>query len=94
MRVYNLTDQILAFRKKTLAPNGGYEEFPELDGFIPDRDRELATKKVIAFRELPTWWKNQRALEKHRKIVPAQAPVAVEPSAVESSALTQVKAKK
>lgn len=94
MRVYNLTGQVLSFRKKSLAPNGGYEEFPELDGFIPDRDRELVAKKVISFRELPIWWKNQRALEKHRKIVPAGTPVAVEPVVEDSSALTPAKAKK
>jgi hypothetical protein len=59
MLVYNLTNQVLAYRGKDLSPNGGSKDFPELDIFIPDRDKELETKKVIAFGALPSWWHDQ-----------------------------------
>lgn len=59
MRVYNLTDQVLSYRGKDLPPNGGSKDFQELDVFIPDRDRELEERKVIAFGALPSWWHDQ-----------------------------------
>lgn len=56
MRVFNLTGKDLHFRKSVLPANGGYKDFPELDSFIPDNDKELAEAKVISFEELPKWW--------------------------------------
>jgi hypothetical protein len=67
LNVYNLTDKDLLFHKKSIPPNGGSQNYPELDppkGFIPDRDRELEKKKVVAFGTLPYWWKLQQSVKK------------------------------
>jgi hypothetical protein len=62
MRVYNLTEKPLDYRGKMLPPNGGSLEFPELDVFIPTRDRALEEKRFVAFGSLPVWWaKTQEA---------------------------------
>jgi hypothetical protein len=60
VRVYNLTDQPLEYRGRTLPPLGGSFDFQELDSFVPDRDKELAKNKVVSFDTLPQWWKDQR----------------------------------
>jgi hypothetical protein len=82
MRVFNLTQTDLRFHKKTIPPNGGSDEFPELDkGFIPDRDRELQTAKVISFGGLPKWWLLEQQAKKAAVAhlaavaVPAPAPI-------------------
>jgi hypothetical protein len=63
MRVYNLRSYPLEFRGRTLAPDGGSADFPELDQFVPNRDRELEQKKVIALGQLPTWWLDQQRIK-------------------------------
>lgn len=58
MLVFNLTAQELNYKGRKIPPNGGSLNYPELDkGFIPDRDRALEKKKVLAFGSLPYWWK-------------------------------------
>ena len=71
MRVFNLTRAPLQFRKKVLAADGGSEEFPELDKFIPNHDRALATKNIVALGSLPNWWVLQRRAEMSQTM-PAQ----------------------
>lgn len=70
MRVYNLTDSVLDYRGKQLAPNGGSDNFPELDSFIPDRDRLLSSRKKISFGSLPSWFLAKKSQEKQAKKVP------------------------
>ena len=60
MLVYNLLNQPLDFKGRTIPPNGGSVDFPGL-AFIPDRDRELEKGRVLAFGSLPYWWLQQQA---------------------------------
>lgn len=60
MRVYNLTNKDLYFRKVLLPAFGGSKDFPELDSFISDSDKQLAAAKVISFGSLPKWWTDPR----------------------------------
>jgi hypothetical protein len=71
MKVFNLTEKMIDYRGKTLPP-GGSQEFPELDVFVPTRDRELERQHVLAFGELPSWWKLERDLSQ-----PATSPPSV-----------------
>lgn len=74
MLVYNLTDTPLHYRKRVLQPNGGFHNFPELDSFIPDRDRALADSKVIGLGSIPTWWTKKRKMkEEERRVASANA---------------------
>ena len=57
MRVFNLTSHPLAFRQKVIPPSGAFLEFPELDQFVPTRERALEKAKVIAFGTLPADWR-------------------------------------
>lgn len=61
MKVFNLLDKPLDYRGRILAP-GKSQDFPELDKYVPDRDRRLEKAGVIAFRSLPKWW-GRKALE-------------------------------
>lgn len=65
MLVYNLTNKALSFRGRTIPPSGGYLDYPELNQFIPNKDKDLATKKVISFEALPKWFlvKKKQELE-------------------------------
>jgi hypothetical protein len=56
MKVYNLTGEPLAFRTKVLPPNGGSIDIPELDLFIPNREKDLARAGTISFGSLPVGW--------------------------------------
>jgi hypothetical protein len=56
MKVYNLTTKAITYRGKDI-PVSGFLNYPELDKFIPDRDKDLETKKVLAFGKLPLWWR-------------------------------------
>lgn len=62
MLVYNLTKDEVTYKGRKIPPNGGCVDFLDLT-FIPNRDRELETKKVLAFGCLPTWWNLQEALK-------------------------------
>lgn len=53
MRVFNLTDQRVDYKGRTLPPYGS-EEFDL--SFIPDRDRGLEKAKILAFGALPKNW--------------------------------------
>lgn len=55
MKVFNLTSTVLVYRGKHLSPGSG-AEFPELDKFIPDRDKKMADAKVISFKSIPRWY--------------------------------------
>lgn len=64
MLVFNLTAQELNYKGRKIPPNGGSLNYSELDkGFIPDRDRELEKKKVLAFGSLPYWWNLQQKMK-------------------------------
>lgn len=60
MFVYNLTQSPVVYKGKPIPPNGGSLEFRDMD-FIPTRDRELETAKVLSFGSLPRWWKSKTA---------------------------------
>lgn len=61
MRVFNLTGSTLVYRGKSLAPGVG-ADFPELNTFIPDRDKKMAEAKVISFNTLPRWYSDKKAV--------------------------------
>lgn len=71
MLVYNLTKDEVTYKGRKIPPNGGSVDFLELT-FIPNRDRELETNRVLAFGYLPPWWNLQEAL---KKTVPVTAVV-------------------
>lgn len=96
MRVFNLKPYDLHFRKTILAANGGSRDFPDLDGFIPDSDKQLAEAKVISFYALPRWWVDPRTKEDTApEAAPAiQAASDNQETAVESTKYQSNKAKK
>lgn len=53
MKVFNLTEQYVDYRKKTLPPFGSLDY--DMD-FIPDRDLGLQKAGVLAFGALPKGW--------------------------------------
>lgn len=63
MLVFNLTHSPISFRKRVIPPNGGSLEFPELNEFIPDRDKALEKAKVLSFGSLPKWWVSKKKEE-------------------------------
>lgn len=62
MRVFNLSSQAVIYKGKTIPPGGGHIDYPSLD-FVPDRDRALETKRVLAFETLPAWFVREQALK-------------------------------
>jgi hypothetical protein len=62
VKVFNLTESPLDFRGRTIPADGGYLEYPELDVFIPNRDRELASAGVISFDYIPASWHAKKAI--------------------------------
>lgn len=60
MRVFNLTPETKIYKGKPIPPDGGSVDFPTLD-FIPNRDRMLEEKKVLAFGSLPAWFVREKA---------------------------------
>lgn len=54
MRVFNLTDQRVDYKGRTIAPYGS-DEFDL--SFIPDRDRGLEKARILAFGALPKNWR-------------------------------------
>ena len=73
MRVYNVSSKVISYRGKDLFP-GASINFPELDEFLPDRDKELEKKKLLAFGSLPNWYlidKETKAQKAAAKPVPA-----------------------
>jgi hypothetical protein len=78
VRVFNLTKSRLDFRGRVIPADGGFLDYPELDTFIPDRDKALARSGIISFGTIPPAWqaaKAQRIVEAAKAIVaPAQRP--------------------
>lgn len=68
MLVFNLLKTDLSWHGRIIPPNGGSLNFPEMDGFISDRDRKYETNKVVAFGSLPRWWIAQQKLAKEKSI--------------------------
>lgn len=68
MLIYNLTQRDVVYKGRKIPPNGGSLEFGDMS-FIPTRDLELETAKVLAFGKLPRWWSPVRP-------EPAPVPVA------------------
>jgi hypothetical protein len=57
MLVYNLTEQPLTYRKRSIPANGGSFNFRDLR-VVPLRDQKLAQgpNAVLAFGSLPAWY--------------------------------------
>ena len=95
MLVYNLTDTPLHYRKRVLLPNGGFHNFPELDSFIPDRDKALADKKIIGIGSIPSWWVRKKKMkEEERRAAAAKAETSkgtekAEPAIVEGKPVVE-----
>ncbi len=70
MKVFNLTDQRVDYKGRTIAPYGS--ETYDLT-FIPDRDRALEKAKILAFGALPKGWRKPAPL-----IEVVKVPVAVQ----------------
>jgi hypothetical protein len=54
--VYNLSKKELYYRGRPIPANGGSLEYPDMK-YVPTRDMKLQDDKVLAFGQLPTWWK-------------------------------------
>lgn len=76
MKVYNLTTHPVDFHGRVIPPNGGALDYPELDRFLPTRDKKLEEEKLLSFGFLPTWW--QKEHEEHPK--PAHQRVTIKVS--------------
>jgi hypothetical protein len=84
MKVYNLTEHALDFHGVLIPPNGGVVEFKAKEGFISNRDREMAKKGVIAFEKLPFGWKPASAKVVKPFVPPSKPAMKEEPKKVES----------
>lgn len=71
MRVFNLTKKDLHFMGRVIPANGGSVEL-DME-YIPDRDLKLQENKVLAFGELPAWWKLQKEVELAEQVKKAKA---------------------
>lgn len=60
MRVYNLTDGVIIYRRRPIPSRGGSLEYSDLTT-VPDRDRRLEEKKILAFGSLPKWYLEKQA---------------------------------
>jgi hypothetical protein len=74
MRVYNLSDKEVTYRGRPIPANGGHLDYPGLS-FIPDRDRKLETKRVLAFGSLPAWFEREQATKQAEMAKRAGIPV-------------------
>ena len=74
MLVYNLTGGVITYKGRKIPANGGFVNIPTLS-FIPTRDLELETARVLSFGKLPKWWLTERAL---KTVVAVEAPKVVE----------------
>jgi hypothetical protein len=83
MKFYNLTDRAIEYRRKPIAPNGGFQTYPDLV-FIPDRDRELERRGVLSFGSLPKYWRPVSVSivrpRKTEKALPVPTPKVEEPA--------------
>lgn len=71
MRVYNLTNKEVFFRKQSIPPAGGFRDYPELDYGVPEIDRPLMDSKVLAFGRLPSWWNKKPTSPPKKNDVPS-----------------------
>lgn len=69
MRVFNLTDQTVDYRGRHIQAYGSVE-ITDIS-FIPNRDRFLADRGMLAFGNLPVGWKKPEP----KMVVPPPAPV-------------------
>lgn len=75
MKVFNLTEQYVDYRKKTLPPYGSLDY--DMD-FIPNRDQELQKAGVLSFGSLPPGWSRPMpVVDLPLPAVPVEAPVAL-----------------
>ena len=89
MLVYNLTSKVITYKGRKIPVNGGSVNIPTLS-FIPTRDLELETARVLSFGKLPKWWLTEQALKavavavsvpkevEHKKPILLETPVTVE----------------
>jgi myo-inositol catabolism protein IolC len=77
MKVFNLTEKALVYRRRTIPPNGGSFDFLDLR-VIPLRDQKLAqgTKAVLAFGTLPEWWLLKQQQKKAAQLAARKAAIA------------------
>src|SRR4051812_48211462 len=76
MRVFNLADKQLVYKGKTIPPNGGSAEFPDV-AFLHERD---TSNHCLAFGSLPKGWKPKGMVEAElvaSKAGPAPVPTGV-----------------
>jgi len=73
MRVFNLTKNPIDFHGRTIPPDGGSLDYPEISNFLPLRDRKLEEQKVLSFGALPLWWRMEREAA-HWETLPRPVP--------------------
>ena len=54
MLVFNLTNQPIVYRNRTIPAEGSFD-YQDMS-FVPDRDKALAQAKVLAFGSRPSTW--------------------------------------
>jgi hypothetical protein len=96
MRVFNLTEKALVYRRRTLPPNGGSFDFLDLR-IVPLRDQKLAIgpNAVLAFGNLPDWWlmNRQQKLADQKKAQDAAAALVAQPSKMAAEPSKKMEAK-
>ena len=75
MLVFNLTEKALDYRGIVLKANGGSHNFRDMT-FVPDRDLELANKKVLAFGAIPQWWTEEYTRKRQESVKRQQEALA------------------
>lgn len=58
MLVFNLTDRPIAYRNRTIPPEGQFD-FKDME-FVPDRDKALEKSKILSFGSRPSWWRSSK----------------------------------
>lgn len=84
MKVFNLTSHPLDFHGRVIGPNGGSLDYPELDSFLPSRDKKLEEQRILSFGFLPSWWVMEHAARP--KVAHKRVTVKVEDSSTPADA--------
>lgn len=74
MKVFNLTERYIDYRRKVLPPYGSQDY--DMD-FIPDRDLGLQKAGVLAFGSLPPGWSRPVVVQAPEAVVNTAPPVPV-----------------
>lgn len=85
MLVFNLTNQPLVFRKRTIPPEGSFD-FKDMT-FVPGRDKALEQAGVLSFGSRPKGWKSAKAVPAPVTLVTLPPVMLIDPVTVKEAVL-------